>query len=222
MKRTITFSLWTVWHFLYLEFCRVLTWAGSNIWASNLCRHQQRVSRRRGLRSFCMLRVECVCMDLLGVFGDCSLWLLAIMTKMNIRMQKGSATKASDLIHTHTHLYRIMTPRLFTEALSFLLNLFKQRTPWWHHSLQLPEDSFVCPKYVASSKGHNSNPQQNRLRFNEPQKFDAMAEMAQRWMERSSTVFLHRRGKKATESSAEDVLSLLAPQATLQLQLMIW
>ena len=124
--------------------------------------------------------------------------------------------------HTHTHLYRIMTPRLFTEALSFLLNLFKQRTPWWHHSLQLPEDSFVCPKYVASSKGHNSNPQQNRLRFNEPQKFDAMAEMAQRWMERSSTVFLHRRGKKATESSAEDVLSLLAPQATLQLQLMIW
>ena len=177
------------------------------------------MSRRRGLQSFCMLsRGMCS-----HGFAWC-VWRLQPLAPCNhdkdgkIRMQKAWLQK---LQTSCTHLYRIMTPRLSTEASLPFWNLFKERNPWGHHSLQLPEDSFVCPKNVASSKGHNSNLQQTRLKFNEPPKVDA-ADMAQRWMERSSTVFLHGRGKKATESSAEDVLSLLAPQAMIQLQLMIW
>lgn len=120
MKRTITFRLslsdfkstpvWTVWQFLYMSFVVFLHGQEAISELQIFIATSREWAGEEGCKAFACFRVECVRMDLRGVFGDCSLWLLAIMTKMKKSNAKGLATKASDLMHTPLQNYDELWP----------------------------------------------------------------------------------------------------------------
>lgn len=103
--------VWTVWLFLYMSFVVFLRGQEAISELQIFIATSREWAGEEGCKAFACFRVECVRMDLLGVFGDCSLWLLAIMTKMEKFECKRLGYKSfRPHAHTFTELWPLDCP----------------------------------------------------------------------------------------------------------------